>query len=54
MSLDAMVTAARDGKITDFEQAFHSVVSQRVAQRIEDVKNELGHAKPDGDTRGED
>lgn len=43
MSIEAMVAASTKGKITDFEQAFQSEISQRVAERIQTVKQELGN-----------
>ena len=50
MSLEAMVTAAREGKITDFESAFKTTMAQRVMSRIEDTKHELGQSiKVDGE-----
>ncbi|CAL9955268.1 prohead [Vibrio phage D479] len=55
MSLEAMVQAARDGKINDFDTAFNSVMAQRTMQRIEDNKVEIGKSvRVDGEYTKED
>jgi hypothetical protein len=50
MSLNAMVAASRDGKLADFEAKFKQEVGTRVAQRIDDMKVDLGQSiKVDGE-----
>ncbi len=50
MSLEKMVAASRDGKLADFEQHFNQEIANRVAARIDDVKQELGRSiRADGE-----
>ncbi|AUR85741.1 hypothetical protein NVP1081O_006 [Vibrio phage 1.081.O._10N.286.52.C2] len=45
-----MVSAARDGKLAEFEAQFSREIGQRVASRIDDMKQEIGHSiKVDGE-----
>lgn len=44
MSLENMIAASRDGKLADFEQHFKQEIGQRVAARIDDMKQELGRS----------
>ena len=43
MSLSTMVAASTDGKLADFETQFRQEIGQRVAARIDDMKQELGN-----------
>lgn len=55
MSLEAMVAAARNGKLSEFETQFRQEIGQRVAARIDDVKQELGRSiNVDGEINQED
>ncbi len=55
MGLETMVAAARDGKLADFEAQFRQEIGQRVAARIDDMKQELGRSiKVDGEINQED
>lgn len=42
MSITAMVQAARDGKVVDFEAAFNQAMSGKILDAIDSVKADIG------------
>lgn len=46
MSLSAMVDAAKNGKVTDFENAFNAVMAVKTANAINDLRAEIGASVP--------
>lgn len=42
MTIKAMVQAARDGKVVDFENAFNQVMSAKVLDAVDSVKADIG------------
>lgn len=52
--LQDMITAAKEGKVTDFEAAFQQVMSTKLADRVEAIKADIGASVPiEGEVNGD-
>jgi hypothetical protein len=54
MSIKDMVSAAQNGKVTDFEAAFNQAMAGKVLDTVQDVRHEVGSSVPvDGEITNE-